>query len=60
MKVLIDPPEGWKYGFPKEWDGEDMELQDWLVNNGYPDALIDRDTLAYCRFIEKPETDNDQ
>ena len=49
MPALIDPPEGWKYGFPKpapdnvdpvEFE-KDENINKWLVENGYPQALID-------------------
>lgn len=31
----VDPPSGWRYGFPKIWDGEGS-MTDWLVAEGYP------------------------
>jgi hypothetical protein len=41
---MIDPPGGWRYGFPKAYDrvadGDDMMA--WLVKEGYPQAEIDR------------------
>lgn len=37
----IDPPEGWRYGFPKVIpDGVANNLK-WLVEQGYPQKLID-------------------
>lgn len=39
-KVWVDPPSGWKYGFPKLWDGKG-NCNEWLVNNGYPKSEID-------------------
>jgi len=36
---LIDPPSGWKYGFPKELDRDlvtGRELREWIIANGYP------------------------
>lgn len=41
MKWVIDPPSGWKYGFPKECpdlltDGK-FNLEQWLIDNGYPE-----------------------
>jgi len=43
MKVWVDPPEGWRYGFPKVWD---TELHDnmlhWLNDRGYPPELRDQ------------------
>ena len=37
----IDPPAGWKYGFPKLWNGEG-DLTEWLVSKGYPKREIAR------------------
>jgi hypothetical protein len=37
MKVWVDPPEGWRYGFPKVWDTElHPNLCQWLDDRGYP------------------------
>jgi hypothetical protein len=37
MKVWVDPPEGWRYGFPKIWDNElHTNLYHWLDDRGYP------------------------
>ncbi len=42
MKVWIDPPSGWRYGFPKVYDGSrDGEIYTWLVEQGYPQSEID-------------------
>jgi len=42
MKVWIDPPSGWQYGFPKVWDPEiDKDVMAWIVNEGYPQTEID-------------------
>ena len=58
MPALIDPPEGWRYGFPKPVpDGADRKeflagLADWLVQNGYPQEMIERHNAAnYSRVI---------
>lgn len=53
MKYIIDPPYGWKYGFPKplpnnswfEVNGqfgivEGFDVQAWLVEEGYPQKEI--------------------
>lgn len=37
--VWVDPPSGWKYGFPKMWDCKG-EMYDWLVSEGYPESEI--------------------
>ena len=40
-KKMIDPPSGWLYGFPKEIpDEKDLDINTWLVENGYPQAEI--------------------
>jgi hypothetical protein len=36
-KLWVDPPEGWKYGFPAIYDPEtDGQISDWAVRKGYP------------------------
>ena len=43
MKMMIDPPSGWRYGFPKELP-EDLKpggINDWLISEGYPKEIID-------------------
>jgi len=35
-KTFIDPPSGWKYGFPKEFPDNIGNIPAWLVENGYP------------------------
>lgn len=43
--ILIDPPSGWKYGFPKavtpEQYKEITSLKQWCINNGYPKKEAD-------------------
>jgi len=40
--MYIDPPSGWKYGFPKVLPNPMPEdLYDWLVSKGYPQKEID-------------------
>lgn len=58
MAALIDPPEGWRFGFPKPAPaGVGREaflatLSDWLMENGYPRGLLDSsDVVACCRII---------
>lgn len=55
--VWYDPPEGWKYGFPKAYvplDKEPLELT--LIRDGYPKEKIFKDkhgNAAHVRFIGK-------
>ena len=35
--MWVDPPEGWKYGFPAIFDPvNDGKMRDWIVRKGYP------------------------
>ena len=35
--IWVDPPEGWKYGFPAIYDPvNDGKMRDWIVRKGYP------------------------
>jgi len=53
MKLLIDPPSGWRYGFPQLYDKEDNEtMEAWFLKKGYPQKEIDRGMLAYCWMTE--------
>jgi hypothetical protein len=58
MKVtVIDPPGGWRYGFPKPVHeefhtlGSDFDLARWLVAEGYPEKDIGL-ALKYSRYWE--------
>lgn len=43
--LWIDPPEGWRYGFPKGlpegFAGTDDEIRKFLFENGYPSGQIE-------------------
>lgn len=43
IKHYVDPPGGWRYGFPKVWDKkENPDFYAWLVKEGYPQEEIDK------------------
>lgn len=53
-RTMIDPPSGWRFGFPKEIPKEILQdnntILNWLVDNGYPQTEIDifkEDGLPY-------------
>lgn len=49
--TLYDPPEGWKWGFPKPYKPIDGEaLEDTLMRDGYPKEMAQK-WARYCRFI---------
>ena len=57
LKVLmVDPPSGWLYGFPKPYPGGALvsykDKVKWFLENDYPQELIDEGMLQYCRFEE--------
>lgn len=43
--IFIDPPSGWKYGFPKGVTKEVyigiLNLKEWCIANGYPKKVAD-------------------
>lgn len=45
-KFWVDPPSGWKYGFPKELEFDstmtDAEFHELLISNGYPKKEIEK------------------
>ena len=51
--MMIDPPEGWRYGFPREFDPkEGQSVEDWFIEKGYPESLISKGWLKWCRSWE--------
>jgi len=55
MKTYIDPPSGWKYGFPKVLpDPTPEDIRSWLIENGYPERDVDF-ALQYCRMWQDEE-----
>ena len=54
VKKFIDPPTGWKYGFPKVLPKEVVDLKQWLLDNGYPEKDIEL-AMNYSRYWEEPD-----
>ena len=50
-KLWIDPPAGWRYGFPKVWDqAEQPDFYKWLLSSGYPQHMLDEyGDYFYCK-----------
>ena len=59
MITIIDPPSGWKYGFPKPLPEDRIEdVLVWLVEQGYPQSEIDglgENFTNCCRYWEQDE-----
>ena len=54
IKTYIDPPDGYKYGFPKEFPPLTGNIPGWLVENGYPYELykqLDSDGVFYYNMF---------
>lgn len=59
--IYVDPPSGWKYGFPKIKKGDDgRDMKTWLVENGYPLGMIGLNTLAHVKCWQAPEEDDNE
>jgi len=55
-KTVIDPPSGWKYGFPKFLPDYVTDVKAWLVEQGYPAREIEAcGKHFYCRYWETDE-----
>ena len=59
--LVIDPPEGWRYGFPKPIPSEVMKsdtlLRIWLAGENYPDVEL---ALKHSRYWETEIGDDDE
>jgi hypothetical protein len=55
--MIIDPPGGWKYGFPRPIPVEELKrVREWLVENGYPQKEMDSyGEYFYYRTWSVPE-----
>jgi hypothetical protein len=52
----VDPPSGWRYGFPKLYDPlADGNMTEWMIANGYPEKLA-RQGLP-CTFTAAERAD---
>lgn len=56
-KLIIDPPSGWKYGYPREVP-EGADLKEFLLANGYPEKMIQL-ALDHSRFWYEGEDEED-
>lgn len=59
-KLWVDPPAGWKYGFPKIWDPnkDNKDVYEWIIENGYPRTLAESYKNHFCfRMWEASEHD---
>jgi len=46
--LWVDPPSGWKYGFPKIWDKEKYpSVVDFFKANNVPKEIINLDRFRF-------------
>lgn len=61
MSIMCDPPSGWRFGFPKIMPShiktindavelDPIELDEWLVSEGYPLELVEEGMGRYCSY----------
>lgn len=59
MTLIIDPPSGWMYGFPKPVPQEALKsseaLKTWLLEQGYPKKDVEF-AVKSSRYWEQKET----
>ena len=54
----VDPPSGWRYGFPRLYDpAADGNMTEWMVANGYPQHLADKNLP--CTFTAATDSELD-
>lgn len=54
-RTMIDPPSGWRYGFPKPLPAAHRErVKDWLLEQGYPRWLTENESFS-CRIWEEDD-----
>jgi len=54
--TIIDPPSGWRYGFPRALpeNFDSTKTLEWLVEQGYPQHEIDSlGEHFYCRYWQQ-------
>ena len=61
MRKWVDPPEGWRHGFPKIFDPDkDGDLYDWLIREGYTEQdITDSGKYFYTRQWDVDPCGND-
>lgn len=61
--MMIDPPSGWKYGFPKpiprNYLKSESLMRVWLQEQGYPTTLMDV-AIKHSRYWEVKEDINEK
>lgn len=49
----VDPPSGWKYGFPMAIPDDVTDITGWIIEQGYPRELVESyGEYFFLRFWE--------
>lgn len=62
MVTMIDPPSGWRYGFPKALPNGITDIRKWLIEQGYPEHDVDF-ASKNCRMwltLDEEDTSNER
>jgi len=52
-ELMVDPPSGWRYGFPKIWNSvKHPDMRQWMIDNGYPEHLARQDLPVRFMSVE--------
>ena len=55
MKQWVDPPSGWRWGFPKLWDPQTSpNIAEWFLEQGLPKTELSM-ALRYSRYWSADE-----
>ena len=53
-ELMVDPPSGWRYGFPKIWNRvKHPDMRQWMIDNGYPENLARQDLPVRFMSLEQ-------
>ncbi len=58
--TIIDPPSGWKYGFPKPIpEDRKKDVKAFLIEEGYPEEEIEKHgAYFFCRYWQEPDEES--
>lgn len=60
-KKIIDPPSGWRYGFPAELP-EGKSYMELLLEHNYPQSMFDlafRNSRVWYEEVDEPTGNNE-
>lgn len=55
--IMVDPPKGWVWGFPKRMPSDTKDVIQWLIDNGYPKEHTYEDMHLRMWYSEHEDKD---